>query len=205
MKKALKKVLIFLLLIPFFTFSQTTAELDFIAPFSDGVAAVKKANLWGFINDKGVIVINFRNDLVLTKFDDGNYPIFKNNRCIISSQKEGVIYFGYIDKTGETLIAPKFLNASNFKDNEAIVLELIKNQLGENEILGKNIVYYRYFEVTIDIDGNIKNYLNPKGVNVVLDKVSLLTQPKITSKRISNNIYAVLNENRKWTIVTINK
>lgn len=204
MKKTLKKVLVILLLIPFFSFSQTAEELDFVAPFSDGVAAIKKANSWGFINDKGAIVINFRNDLVLTQFGDSNYPIFKNNRCLISEKKDGITYFGYIDKTGKTVIAPKFLNASNFKNNEAIALELIKNELGENEILGKNIVYYRYFNVTIDSDGNIKNYLNPKGVNVVLDKKYLRKPPKITSKKIYDNIYAVFNENKKWTIVTTN-
>ena len=60
----MKKALITLLLLPVFTLAQTLEELDFIAPFNDGVAAIKKDNSWGFINDKGAILINFRDDLV---------------------------------------------------------------------------------------------------------------------------------------------
>ncbi|WP_142785912.1 WG repeat-containing protein [Changchengzhania lutea] len=200
----MRKVLIILLIIPVLAFTQTTKALDFVAPMYDGVAAIKKDNSWGFVNDKGAIIIDFRNDLVLTKFDDGRYPIFKDGRCLISEKKAGITYFGYIDKKGETIIQPKFLNASNFDNDKALVLHVIKEKLGKNELLGKNIVYHRYYEVTIDTDGNIKDFLNPKGINIALDKKFLRTPPKITSEKISNNLYAVLDENKKWSIVSIN-
>ena len=201
----MKKILIILLLLPVFILAQTTEAFDFISPFSNDVAAIKKGDSWGFINDKGIIVIPLRDDLVLTKTNGYKYPIFKNNRCLISEEKEGIKYFGYIDKRGKTVIPAKFLNAYNFNNEEAIVLELIKEELGKNEILGKNIVYYRYYEVVIDCNGINRAFLNPKGVNVVLDKKFLRTIPKITSKRVYDNVYAVLNENKKWTIVTTNK
>jgi len=200
----MKNLLIILFIIPAFTLAQTTEELDFVAPLNDGVAAVNKGNSWGFINDKGVIVVAFRDDLVLTETDGYEYPVFKNNRCLISKDKDGIIYFGYIDKTGKVVIEPKFLNASNFNNNKAIVLQIIKEELGNNHLLGKNVVNYRYYEVTIDSNGKVENYLNPKGVNVVLDKKFLTTTPEITSKQISNNMYAVRTENNKWKIVTIN-
>ena len=199
----MKKALIILLLIPVFALAQTLEELDFIAPFNDGVAAIKKNNLWGFINDKGAILINFRDDLVLTETDYGHYPEFNNDRCLISEKKEGILYFGYIDKTGEEVIETKFLNASNFNKNETIALQLIKKELGENDVLGKNVVNYRYYEVIIDSNGAIKNYLNPKGVNVVLDEKFLKKPPKITSKLISDGLFATLNENNKWVLKSV--
>lgn len=201
----MRKILIILLLIPFFALTQTEEKLDFISTLHDGVAAVMKNNSWGFINDEGDLIIPYRNDLVLTETDGYKYPIFKNNRCLISKEKEGITYFGYIDKTGNTVIEPIFLNASNFNNNTAIALGLIKTEIGNNDLLGKNVVNYRYFEVTIDINGNVKNYLNPKGINIVLDKMFLIKPPEITSKRISDSLYAVLDENKKWTVVAINK
>jgi len=200
----MKKMLIILLIIPVFALAQTAVELDFVAPFNDGVAAIKKDNLWGFINDKGVIILPFRDDLVLTETDGYKYPVFKNNRCLISEKREGIWYFGYIDKMGKTVIAPKYLNALNFNNDFAVVLELKTEVVGENNILKKRIVYYKYFEVIIDADGNIKNYLNPEGVNVVLDKKFLKASPKITSKVISDNLIATVNENKKWVVKSIN-
>ena len=199
----MKKMLIILWIIPVIALAQTKEELDFIAPMHEGVAAIKKGNTWGFVDAQGHIIIDFRNDLVLSKTDYGNYPVFKDNRCLISVKKEGISYFGYIDKTGKTVIEPEFLNAQNFSNNQALVLSVIKEVLGRNEILGKNVFAHRYFEVIIDENGDIKSYLNPKGVNVVLDKKSLKKPPKIISKKISKNLYAVLNENKKWIIIKI--
>ncbi|MFD1614088.1 WG repeat-containing protein [Gelatiniphilus marinus] len=200
----MKKVLFVLLIMPIFTIGQTNKALDFVSPIHDGLIAVKKNNAWGFINSKGVLVIDFRDDLVLTETQQGKYPVFKNNRCLISSKKKGIVYFGYIDKNGKTVIKPQFLNAFNFNNNSAMALKLIEEKVGKNEILGKNIVYHRYFEVVIDSNGMVKEYLNPKGVNVILDKNHVGIPPEITSKQISDSIYAVLNQNKKWTIALVN-
>ncbi|GAA4940974.1 hypothetical protein GCM10023314_12330 [Algibacter agarivorans] len=199
----MKKVLIILLLIPVFALAQTTEELDLIATYNDGIAAIKKDNSWGFINKKGVIIINFRDDLVLTKTDDGKYPVFYNNRCLISEKKDGIQYFGYIDKTGEKIIETKFLNASNFNNDVALALEVLSQSMGKNDILNKPIVNYKYFEVIIDTEGNVKEYLNPKGNNIALDKKFIKSPPKITSKFITEDLVAILNENNKWVIKSI--
>lgn len=201
----MKKIVIALILIPFFGFTQTIKNLDFIAPMSDDLIAVQKNNTWGFINNEGTLVIDFRDDLVLTPSAQGEYPVFKNGRCLISEKKDGITYFGYIDKTGETIIEPQFLNATNFENNKALVLHVIEERIGKNEILGKNVVFHRCFEVLIDHNGEIKNYLNPEGVNIVLSKTRLRTPPNITSKKITDNIYAVLNKNKKWTVEVIDK
>jgi hypothetical protein len=203
MKKA---TILFLaiVIIPIFGFTQSIENLDYISPFHDGLAAIKKDNHWGFINNKGVIVIDFRGDLLVTKSDDGSYPIFYDNRCIIESKKEGISYFGYIDTSGKTVIKPQFLNTLNFNNGFAIALTLNKEVIAKNRALGKDVVYHRYYQVTIDTKGDVENYLTQDGVNVVLDKQFLRKPPKIESRKLSDSLYAVKKENGKWSVKKLN-
>ena len=204
MKKA---IILFAILsfMPFFGHTQTIENLDYISNFNEGLATIRKNDQWAFINTKGDIVVNFRSDLVTTKSEDGNYPIFKDGRCLIVKEEDGISYFGFIDGFGKVVVEPQFLNASNYKNEVAIVLKLVKEELGKNEALGKNLVNYKYFEVAIDHNGNIKNYLNNKGITIGLDKKSLIKPPKITSKLISENLCAVMTGNNRWAIVKINE
>jgi len=202
----MKKTIILFAVLSLMTFygnAQSVENLDYVSNFNDGLAAIKKDNQWGFINMKGDIVINFRNDLVSTESEDGTYPIFKDGRCLIVEEKGGVSYFGYIDTSGKIVVKPQFLNASNYKNNVAIAINLVKEDLGKNEVLGKNVVNYKYFEVAIDTNGNIMKYLSPKGIVVVLDKNHPLTPPKITSKLISENLCAVMTGDNQWIIEKI--
>lgn len=199
----MKKVIIMfalLVVIPVSSFSQTIENIDFISPFNEGVAAIKKNNQWAFINKAGDIVIDFRDDLVATKSVDGNYPIFNSGRCLIEKQNNGISYFGYIDPSGNTAIKPQFLNATVFNNNVATVLKLEKEEVGKNTALNKGVVYYKYFEVVIDVNGTIKAYLTQKGVNIALDKKFLRKPPKFLTKQLSNNLIAVKNDKGKWTI-----
>jgi len=199
----MRKLLITFLLLPLLVMSQTLENIDYIAPFYDGVAAIKKGNEWAFINLAGKIIVDFRSDLVLTKPENENYPIFNNDRCLIAHQKDGILYYGYIDKTGKTVIVPQFLNATNFKENVAIVLKLVKENLGSNDVLMKNVVNYDYFEVVIDKDGEIAQYLTEDPIHITLSKEYLKETPRITSKFISDNLIAIRNKNKKWTVKRI--
>ena len=203
MKKA---VILFLVItiIPFFGYAQSIENVDYISPFHNGLAAIEKDGQWAFMNNKGDVVVNFRTDLVLSKSKDKSYPIFYDDRCLIEQKKNGISYFGYINTSGKTIIKPRFLNASNFNNGNALVLELIKENVSKNTALGKNIIYYKYFEVIIESNGEVKHYLNPSGVNVVLDRDFLKKPPEITSKRISDTLYAIKNKNKKWTVISIN-
>ena len=202
----MKKVLylfLAILIIPFIGLTQTIENLDFISPFHDDLSAIQKDGQWAFINTNGDVVIDFRDDLVTTKSNDTNYPIFNDGRCLIKQKKDGITYFGYIDTHGLTRIEPQFLNANNFSNGIAIALELTKKTVGVNDALGKNVVYYKYFEVTIDTKGVVQNYLIPKGTNVVLDNGFIKMPPEITSKRISENLYAFKDNNSKMKIINI--
>ncbi|WAC02787.1 WG repeat-containing protein [Lacinutrix neustonica] len=175
----MKKVvllLIALILIPLFSLSQNLEKLDYISPVHNGLVAIKKDGQWAFIDTQGDLVVDFRTDLVLTTFGKINYPIFESNRCLITQNKDGIPYYGYIDKTGKTVIAPQFLNAMPFNNNTAIALELVKVDLGENEILNKKVYRYKYFEVTIDPTGQIKTYLTD-AVYIGLTPSNLLKAP----------------------------
>ena len=90
-----------------------------------------------------------------------------------------------------------------FNNNVALALEVLSQTKGTNDILNKPVVYYKYFEVTIDTDGNIKEYLNPNGNNIALDKKFIKNSPKITSILISDKLVATLNQNNKWVLKSI--
>ena len=202
MKKAMSLFLL-LLIAPLLVNTQTIENLDYISPFHDGFAAVKKDNLWAFINTNGEIVINFRNDLVATNSEDGNYPIFIEGKCLIEKKIDGISYYGFIDTSGKIVVTPQFLNVSNYLNNVALAIILRKEVLGKNEVLNKNLISYKYYEVSIDSKGNIIKYLSPKGVVVVIDKNHTLKTPKITSKRISENLCAVIDDNNQWALVKV--
>jgi len=76
--------------------------------------------------------------------------------------------------------------------------------LGENEILDKRVVNYKYYEVVIDVNGKTINYLTQNGINVILDSKFLVSPPKITAEIISDHLYRILNKNNTWTIKKLN-
>jgi hypothetical protein len=202
--KKISRLFIIIILISISGFSQTTETFDYVSPFNEGFSAVKKDSQWGFINTEGNLVIGFRDDLFSTKMKDEAYPVFSNNRCIIIKKEENVSYYGYIDTSGKTVIKPTFLNATNFKNHVAIVLELYKEIAGHNDIMGKDIVYYTYKEVIINLIGETKeNLTSPK--NVVLTKQFLTEPPKITSKILSENMVKILNDDKKWILKKFDK
>ena len=192
----MKKFVIALLLIPYLGIAQTLENLDYISPFNDGVAAIKKGNEWGFIDQE-------RNDLVAPKTDNASYPIFSNGKCLIANQKDGVLYYGYIDKTGKTVITPQFLNANNFQYGKALVLKVEKETIGYNDIFKKDVVNYHYFELVIDENGNTIDHLTQLAIHVSPKDKNDKNPPAITSKLISENLVAVKGNNKKWRIKKI--
>jgi hypothetical protein len=201
--KKLLFTLITLVLIPLAITSQDLNNIEFISPFNDGLSAIKKDNKWAFINKDGEQVIDYRDDIVITIFGDDSYPIFNSGRCLIMKKKEGVSYFGYIDKTGTTIIKPQYLNATNFNNGLAIILELHKNILGSNDLLDKNMVNYSYTESMINANGDIVNYISEKPTHITLSKDTIRNPPEIKSKFISERLIAIKSDNNHWLIKKI--
>lgn len=198
----MKKIIILFILIPFLGFSQIKDKLDYISPYNEGFSAVKKGNQWAFINLKGNIVIDFRDNLVLTETNNKKYPVFINERCLISEKKDGISYFGYIDTSGKTIIEPQFLNATNFDEEFAIAIELYKEILGKNNILNKQTVRYESTEVIINKSGIIiRKLTEPKGL--ALSRNYINKPPKISSKIIAENLFSALGKDNKIIIKKI--
>ena len=202
----MKRMIITFLMVmiaPALCFSQAIENIEYISPFNENIAAIKKGNLWAFIDTVGTMIIDFRDDVVITTNGNEDYPIFKNDRCLISLKKDGISYFGYIDKTGKTVIEPQFLNATPFENNVAVALKLTEEVLGENNLLDKKVITYKYYEVVIDNQGSVKNYLDLKGTAVALDKKFLYKPPTILRHLISDNLYIYMDRNKKWVIEKI--
>lgn len=200
----MKKIVVTLLLLPLLGFAQSIENIDYISPFHDGVAAIKKAEKWAFINQEAQIVVDFRDDLVLTKIDDTSYPIFNSERCLITDQKDGVLYYGYIDKTGKTVIKPQFLHTTNFVEGKALALKVEKEIIGYNQIFKKDVLGYNYFEIVIDFDGNVNEYLTQLAIHSAPSEKGVKTPLEITSKLISSNLVAIKNIDKTWTLKNIN-
>jgi hypothetical protein len=192
-----------ILMLPFLGLSQTLENLDFISPFHEDLAAVQKDGQWAFIDKEGTIIIDYRSDLVETQTDNGLYPFFSDGRCLIEVEKDGISYFGYIDSSGNQVIDPQFLNAKNFKDGKAIVLQLIKEVAGENKALGKRVVYYKYFEVLINKQGDLEAYLSENPQNIILDESYIKNPPQISYKQVSESLFIKKNKSGKSTLVKI--
>jgi len=201
----MKTILFTLLLIPFLGIGQTLENLDFVSPFHDNHAAVKKGNKWAFIDQNSKITVDFRNDLVSTKTEEGNYPMFREGKCLVIHQKEGVHYYGFIDTSGTMVIEPQFLNASNFEDGKALALVVHKETIGYNDIFKKDVVNYHYFEVVINTEGKTLDHLTQLAIHISPKNKGDKNPPAITSKFISENLVAAKKDSKKWNIKTINK
>ena len=181
--------------------AQLLKDLDQVSNYNEGLAAIKKDDKWAFINDKGTITINFRNDLVATNQNEYelNAPIFKNGRALISRSEEKITYFGYIDEKGEEVIKSDFVNATPFKNGFAIVMHYTKEVVGQNKLLGKDVVSYEIAEYVIDINGKaLTPMLNAR--NFVPEKFKSGKSPGFTAKFIGERMIAVHTEENKWEV-----
>ena len=189
--------------------AQILENLDEIVPFHEDLAAIRKDKQWAFINKKGEIVIDFRDDLVSSLIENEwdavagkaiSYPHFQEGKCLFRKlNNEGIYHYGYIDAGGKEVIAPDFVNATNFQNGKAIVVKFEIIPIGSNELLEKKVVSYRLEEYVIDNSGNIiMTLFNFR--KTVPKKVKGEVPPEIKSKFVGPNMIADQLENGKWEI-----
>ena len=164
-------IIVAVLMLPMGLSGQSIKGIDEIAPFSEGLAAIRKGNQWGFINEDGVLVIDYRSDLYWNEDADTSksdvlgvkYPMFKKGRCLITENVEdGVPVFGYINTNGDVIVAPKFLNVYPFSsDGYATGVLYMKTFKGENEFKLK-VYDFKFFDVLFDTSGEIIEYLEKR-------------------------------------------
>lgn len=203
-----------LLIISLFSFPILSQELDLvdeIAPFSEGLAAVRLGEKWGFIDQAGKLVIDFRSDLVWNKEADPansdvtgiRYPQFQNGLCMIQEilEEEGIAVYGFINSKGETVISPEYLNVTEFRDDFALGILLTKTFRGQNRFQ-LNIYDYKFSEVILDTSGEIHLLVTQRN-NILMDK-RRYEIPELTAKYISRNVMAVRTDQNTWELRKIN-
>jgi hypothetical protein len=204
MKKAVLLFLVFVIS-PIMVLAQSMLEVDYISPYKEGVAAIKKGDQWGFIDVHGDIVVSFRDDLIPMETDMGAYPAFNDGRCLFKEKRDGITYYGYIDQTGSQVIEAQFLNARHFNDKYAVALQLVEKTGGSNNVLRKPVITHVYFEVVIDTNGEILHYLTYEPQHITLDEKFLKQPIPIISRMISDKAYATFTKNKKWVIKKIDQ
>jgi hypothetical protein len=201
--------LIFVLaFLPLLAISQNISGLDEIAPFSEGLAAVRKGNQWGFINREGKLVIDFRSDLVWNEHasrdrDDAKgiaYPMFNDGRVMIKKtlDEEGIALYGFLDTQGNMVIEPEYLNVTGFKDGYAVGILLTKTFRGENTFQLR-IYDYKFSEVVLNTNGDIVHLVEQrKGVQMSKKRYVL---PELKAKILGKDLLAVRNEANTWDVI----
>ena len=199
------------LLIPITASSQTeTTVYDEVAPFSEGLAAVRVGNQWGFINEDAKLVIDFRDDLVWNKEADTSipgvlgirYPEFKNGRCMVQALKEDNIpYYGFMDQSAEIVIPTDYLNITQFDYENAIGIYVRETFQGKNEIQ-LNIIDYIFTEVVLNTSGEI--------IWPICEREHILTAkrryetPKLRAKLIAKDLLVFKTKDNKWETKKLN-
>ncbi len=205
MKKTL--ALFVFLWIPLLSFTQVLEDLDIIAPYNEGLAAVKKGDKWGFIDEKGNLVIDFRDDLVWnekaiesnTDITGIKYPQFINGRCLIQEllKDEEIYVYGFMDTSGNTVIKPEYLNVTQFDQGYAIGILMTKTLRGKNEFQ-LDIFQYRFSEVILDSSGEVMRLITLRDHIQMSKKRYKL--PALRARLINPGLLMVLNEKNKWEV-----
>ena len=202
---------IFFLILSPLLIAQDLDALDEIAPFSEGLAAVRMGEKWGFIDKDGKLVIDFRDDLVWNIEADPNasdvrgvaYPMFKNGRCMIQAmlEEEGIAVYGFINTKGEIVIAPEYLNVTEFNENYAVGILMTKTFRGKNRFQ-LNIYQYKFSEVILDTTGDIMLLVTQRK-NILMD-ARRYEMPWLTAKYLSKSLMAVRTDQNTWELRKIN-
>jgi len=212
--KRISIILFVLMSAPIFCFSQTLEDinktiiegLDEVAPFSEGLAAVRKGNQWGFIDKSGKLVIDFRNDLVWNKDADKTrqdvtgirYPRFRDGRCPVKALKEeGIAHYGFIDTTGKIVIEPEYLNVTEFDQGYAIGIFSRKSFRGKSEIK-VNVFDYVFTEVVVNTSGEMVWPIQERE-NIQMSKRRYQI-PEIRAELLSQDLLSVKNKDGHWDV-----
>jgi hypothetical protein len=186
--------------------AQNLENIDEIAPFSEGLAAVRKGNQWGFINEEGKMVIDYRTDVYWNKNADASrsdvlaihYPTFNEGLClIIQTVEDGVPVFGFMDTKGAIVIEPQFLNIYPFQNGYTTGVLIDKTIKGENEFKLK-IYAYKFFDVRLTTSGEITDYFEKR--DHILMTVRRYTTPDIGAKLLKEGLVAVHIPEKGWQI-----
>lgn len=129
--------------------------------FSEGLAAVQKNGMIGFINRKGEVVIPFRypyHGNPLSEF------VFDNGHCIVADTTGKC---GIINRKGEWIIQPKYDNIDAYDEYVIASSAGVRKQLTYDEKVINSFVVDNITELTYTVE---ERYENREGEIVYLEK-----------------------------------
>ena len=91
-------------------------QYDYVDDCICGLAKVSKANKYGYVDQKGNLIVPLIYDEALT-FNEGKAAVKKENR------------WGYLDNTGKVVVEPYYEDAGSFHDSLAYVKKTGKEDL----------------------------------------------------------------------------
>lgn len=95
-------------------FSEAIRQYDELTPFSEGMAAVRKGNKWGYINHEGTLVIPCKYSIKPGRFSEGL-------ACVEAPVKPAV---QFINKSGEIVLKGNFYYGVEFEGSAKDTLQL---------------------------------------------------------------------------------
>lgn len=95
-------------------FSEAIRQYDELTPFSEGMAAVRKGNKWGYINHEGTLVIPCKYSIKPGRFSEGL-------ACVEALVKPAV---QFINKSGEIVLKGNFYYGVEFEGSAKDTLQL---------------------------------------------------------------------------------
>ena len=129
--------------------------------FAEGLAAVQKNGMIGFIDHKGNVVIDFKYPFhgnPLSEF------VFENGRCVVA---DSLGKCGVIDKTGVWLINPEYDNISAYKEYAIVSKAGVRMQVGYDGTIMNSFVLDSIQRLTYTVE---ERYENREGEIVYIDK-----------------------------------
>lgn len=119
--------------------------------FAEGLAAVQKNGMIGFIDHKGNTVIDFKYPFhgnPLSEF------VFENGRCVVA---DSLGKCGIIDKTGTWLIKPDFDNVSAYKEYAIVSKAGVRMQVGYDGTVMNSFVLDDIARLTYTVKERFEN------------------------------------------------
>lgn len=189
--------------------SPTIKGLDEVAPFSEGLAAVRQGEKWGFIDMTGELVIDFRDDVVWDKnaatgqndVQGIRYPQFKNGLCPVQEIKEeGIPYYGFINAQGQIVIKPEYLNVTEFNNGKAVGVYCRKTFRGKNNFQ-LDLYQYSFMEVILNTEGEIIWPIK-KREDILMNK-KRYEIPELTASLVSSDLIVVKTKDNGFEVCNI--
>ena len=170
-------------------------EYDEILSYSEGLAAFKKNNKWGFIDLNGNVVISEQYD---------NVSSFNSNRALFMLPGEG---YGYIDRNNVKISDDRYFEAGVFSSN----LAPIRNFTSEWGYIDTNSnikISYQFAEANSFSEG-LASVKNSKGLWGFIDTSGkYVIEPKYTNAGSFINGFCFVkmtqNNDRDWLIINKN-